>query len=153
MSGGELEDFLHLQEAGLINNPQAASLTLGADLQGLQLPCVTLLPTSPASLKSRTIGSLAEASTALLRARRLMATAAMAIFMPCRQRFERARDRRSTFSSDILARHCQAARLAAAPTQIKVLFVITASPERQGARGASRDEVRRFAVNQKRRFS
>jgi hypothetical protein len=34
----------------------------------------------------------------------------MAIFMPCRQRFERARDRRSTFSSDILARHCQATK-------------------------------------------
>jgi hypothetical protein len=31
---------LHLQEVGLINNPQGASLTLGADLQGLQLPCV-----------------------------------------------------------------------------------------------------------------
>jgi hypothetical protein len=57
MSGGELENFLHLQEVGLINNPQGASLTLGADLHGLQLPCVTLLPTSPASLKSRTIGS------------------------------------------------------------------------------------------------
>jgi hypothetical protein len=110
MSGGELEDFLHLQEAGLINNPQGASLTLGADLRGLQLPCVTLLPTSPASLKSRTIGSLAQALTALLRAPRLMATGAMAIFMPCRQRFERARDRRSTFSSDILARHCQATK-------------------------------------------
>jgi hypothetical protein len=41
-SGGELEDFLHLQEAGLISNPQGASLTLGADLQGLQVPCVTL---------------------------------------------------------------------------------------------------------------
>jgi hypothetical protein len=95
---------------GLINNPQGASLTLGADLQGLQLPCVTLLPTSPASLKSRTIGSLAQASTALLRAPRLMATGAIAIFMPCRQRFERARDRRSTFSSDILARHCQATK-------------------------------------------
>ena len=93
-----------------LNNPQGASLTLGADLQGLQLPCVTLLPTSPASLKSRTIGSLAQASTALLRAPRLMATGAMVIFMPCRQRFERARDRRSTFSSDILARHCQATK-------------------------------------------
>ena len=34
----------------------------------------------------------------------------MAIFMPCRQRVERARDRRSTFSSDILARHCQATK-------------------------------------------
>ena len=46
MSGGELEDFLHLQEAGLINNPQGASLTLGADLQGLQfhaLLCSQLL--------------------------------------------------------------------------------------------------------------
>ena len=63
-----------LQEVGLINNPQGASLTLGADLQGLQLPCVTLLPTSPASLKFRTTGSLAQASTALLRAPRLMAT-------------------------------------------------------------------------------
>ena len=70
----KLENFLAFKEVGLINNPQGASLTLGADLQGLQLPCVTLLPTSPASLKFRTTGSLAQASTALLRAPRLMAT-------------------------------------------------------------------------------
>lgn len=110
MSGGELENFLAFARSRPDQHPQGASLTLGADLQGLQLPCVTLLPTSPASLKFRTTGSLAQASTALLRAPRLMATAAMAIFMPCRQRFERARDRRSTFSSDILARHCQATK-------------------------------------------
>jgi hypothetical protein len=109
MSGGELENFLHLQEVGLINNPQGASLTLGADLQGLQLPCVTLLPTSPASLipndwlTGTGIDSFAPSAEAY-------GDGLMAIFMPCRQRFERARDRRSTFSSDILARHCQATK-------------------------------------------